>query len=80
MGEIWRRIWYLLNRSRLDRELREEMAAHVAMKGDTGPAFGNELRLRERATDEWGWGWLDRLDSSLFTIPVIYWLVALRSI
>jgi predicted permease len=65
MGEIWRRIWYLLNRSRLDRELREEMAAHVAMKGDTGPAFGNELRLRERATDEWGWGWLDRLAQDL---------------
>src|SRR5688500_2673940 len=65
MGEIWRRIWYLLNRSRLDRELREEMAAHVAMKGDAGPAFGNELRLRERATDEWGWGWLDRLAQDL---------------
>ena len=29
-GEIWRRIWYFLNRSRFERELREEMDAHRA--------------------------------------------------
>ena len=29
MGELWRRLWYFLNRSRLERELREEMEAHV---------------------------------------------------
>ncbi len=61
LAEIGRRLWYLANRSRLDRELREEMAAHRAMKGAGGPRFGNELRLREEAADAWGWTWLDRL-------------------
>ena len=36
MGELWRRVWYLLNRSRFERELREEMEAHRAMKGEIG--------------------------------------------
>ena len=61
MGEFWRRLWYLLNRSRFERELRDEMGAHAAMKGDAGPRFGNTLRLREEAADVWGWAWLDRL-------------------
>lgn len=68
MGELWRRLWYLLNRSRFERELREEMEAHramVGMKGGTGPRFGNTLRLREEARDEWGWAWLDRLAQDL---------------
>jgi len=69
MGELWRRLWYLLNRSRFERELREEMEAHRAQlttKRDEGPRFGNALRLREEARDAWGWGWLDHLvqDSS----------------
>jgi len=61
MKEVFRRIWYLLNRSRFDRELLEDMAAHREMKGETGPAFGNVLRLREEARDAWGWTWIDRL-------------------
>jgi predicted permease len=61
MGELWRRIWYFLNRSRLERELREEMAAHRAMMTPASPRFGNELRLREESSDIWGWAWLDRL-------------------
>src|SRR5690242_5791335 len=64
LGELGRRLWYLLNRSRFERELREEMAAHRAIasaSGSAGPRFGNELRLREEAADEWGWTWLDRL-------------------
>jgi predicted permease len=65
MGELWRRFWYLLNRSRFERELREEMASHVAMKGDAGPRFGNTLRLREEAADVWGWAWLDKFTQDL---------------
>lgn len=61
LGELGRRVYYLVNRARLERELREEMEAHRAMKGERGPRFGNELRLREEAADEWGWAWLDRL-------------------
>ena len=60
MGEWLRRIWYLLNRGRLEAALREEMDAHRAMMGE--PArFGNTLQLRERSRDVWGWAWLDGL-------------------
>lgn len=61
MGELWRRIWYFLNRSRFERELRDEMAAHRAMMPASGSRFGNELRLREESSDVWGWAWFDRL-------------------
>src|SRR4029077_3886446 len=49
-------------------ELHEEMEAHRAMKvdaGTPGPRFGNSLRLREEAQDQWGWAWLDRLSQDL---------------
>jgi predicted permease len=59
-GELWRRIWYLLNRSRFERELQEEMDAHREMQRGAGPRFGNTLRLREEAADQWGWTWLER--------------------
>lgn len=65
MGELWRRILFLLNRSRLERELRDEMEAHRAMKGEAGPRFGNTLRLREESSDVWGWAWLDRVRQDL---------------
>jgi hypothetical protein len=65
MGELWRRIWYLLNRSRFERELRDEMDAHRAMKREAEPRFGNARRLLEDAGDEWGWAWLDRLAQDL---------------
>jgi len=61
MGELWRRLWYLLNRSRFERELREEMDAHRAMKSGGEVPFGNALRLREEAAEQWGWQWLERL-------------------
>jgi predicted permease len=65
LAELGRRLWYLVNRSRFERELRDEMAAHRAMTGEAGPRFGNELRLREEAADEWGWTWLDNLTQDL---------------
>ena len=60
-GEIWRRIHFLLNRSRLERDLDDEMAAHRAMKQDGEPRFGSPLKLREDSRDVWGWGWWDHL-------------------
>jgi hypothetical protein len=39
-GEIWRRIHFRLNRSRLERDLDEEMAAHRAMKQGASGASG----------------------------------------
>ena len=59
LGELCRRAWYRLNRSRFERELQREMAAHREALGDVR-AFGNTLRLREESRDAWGWGWLDR--------------------
>ena len=48
----------LLNRSRLERALQQEMEAHRAALG--APArFGNVLRLREESRDVWGWTWID---------------------
>src|SRR5262245_21702466 len=61
LGELWRRFHYLLHRSRLERELEEEMAAHRAMKAPGEPPFGNPVALGEASRDVWGWGWWDRL-------------------
>jgi predicted permease len=65
IGEFWRRIHYLLHRSRFERELADEMAAHRAMKVPEEIPFGNVLRLREESRDAWGWSWLDRLAQDL---------------
>lgn len=58
IGESFRRVWYLLNRDRIDAALRREMEEHRASMGDPR-RFGNSRRLREDAHDVWGWGWLD---------------------
>lgn len=55
---IWRRLYFLLRRSKFERELAEEMSAHQEEMG-TPRGFGNTLRLREEAADIWGWRWLD---------------------
>ena len=64
--ELLRRIAYLWNRRRLERELAEEMAYHrELMSPDRRSSFGDELRLREDARETWGWTWLDRLHHDL---------------
>jgi hypothetical protein len=40
-----RRVWYFVNRRRLERELEFEMTAHRAAMGDPR-GFGNLTRLR----------------------------------
>jgi predicted permease len=60
LGEIARRVWYLLNRRRFDAALTREMDAHRAMMADPS-RFGNALRLREASRDAWGWTWLDHV-------------------
>jgi predicted permease len=64
MNQLFRRIRYLLNRRRFDRELANEMEFHREMADGNG-AFGNTLRLREEARDAWGWTWIDRLSQDL---------------
>jgi len=62
MMELLRRLSYLWNRRRLEREVAEEMAYHrEMMPPDRRMNFGDDLRLREDARESWGWTWLDRL-------------------
>ncbi len=66
MGEIFRRIRYLLNRRRFDAELENDMEFHREMAARAGRSnFGNMLRMREQAREAWGWTWLDRLVQDL---------------
>ena len=66
MGEIFRRIKYLINRRRLDAELANDMEFHREMAARAGRSnFGNTLRMREQAREAWGWTWLDRLVQDL---------------
>jgi hypothetical protein len=53
-ARVRRRLWYLLNRRRLERELEREMASHRAMMAEPH-RFGSALRLREANADVWGW-------------------------
>jgi predicted permease len=66
MGELFRRIRYLLNRRRFDAELESDMEFHREMAAQAGRRnFGNTLRMREQAQEAWGWTWLDRLIQDL---------------
>ena len=60
MKNLIRRLRYLLNRRRFDQELANDMEFHREMAAREGNRnFGNSLRLREEARDEWGWLWID---------------------
>ena len=62
MGEFFRRIHYLLNRNKLDRELQNDIEFHREMlSGESRKNFGNAALMRERSREAWGWSWLDRL-------------------
>ncbi len=60
LGEWVRRLGFLIRRRTMEDDLRREMEAHRAQMNDPR-AFGNTLRLREEASDAWGWRWLDDL-------------------
>jgi hypothetical protein len=52
MGELFRRIKYLINRRRLDAELASDMEFHREMAASAGRSnFGNTLRMQERARE-----------------------------
>ena len=60
LGEWIRRVWYLVNRRRFERELEAEMLAHRELMAEPR-RFGNPVRLREQAREVWGWRWLEDL-------------------
>jgi predicted permease len=74
MGAFLRRLLALVRRNRLDRDLDDEIAFHVAMrqsgqkKDGTDPdndllasrhQFGNVLRVKEQTRDTWVFPWLE---------------------
>lgn len=66
MGRFWRRLHHALHRTRLERELAEEMATHrEMMPPKRRDAFGNAARLQDASRDVWGWLWLDHLRRDL---------------
>ena len=74
MRKLGRRIYFLLNRRRMERELAEEMEAHRAMMSAERRAyFGNAARLSEASRDIWSWIWLEQ-----FVQDVTYGVRVLR--
>jgi len=66
VGELFRRIGYLLRRGKLAAELENDMAFHREMAAKEGRQnFGNGPRLSEEAREAWGWTWIDRLGQDL---------------
>lgn len=62
MSEFFRRIYFLLNRKRLQHELANDIAVHREMMTEgQRKEFGNPTLLREQSQEIWGWGWLERL-------------------
>lgn len=62
--EFWNRLRMRMQRSKLDRDLDEELQFHLAMKGhepDGVRPFGNRLHWHEESRDEWGWPWIEAL-------------------
>lgn len=74
MGQLFRRVYYLLNRRRLQRELENDMMAHREMMSpEQRRDFGNAGVLREHSNAVWGWGWLERfLQDVRFGARVFY--------
>ncbi len=80
MSELWRRVRMLVGCKRFDRDLEEEMRAHVEMQAEENREngmdaiearyaarrrFGNSVLLNERSREMWGWTWLERLGQDL---------------
>jgi predicted permease len=72
--ELGRRLLMLFRRGRFDSDLEEEMRLHLQLREQAeierglSPKeahyavqrrFGNDLVLREKSRDMWGWNWLD---------------------
>ncbi|MGC2695514.1 MAG: ADOP family duplicated permease [Candidatus Angelobacter sp.] len=74
MSQFFRRVYYLLNRRRLQRELENDMLAHrEMMSAELRRDFGNPALLRENSHAIWGWGWLERFfQDVLFGVRLFY--------
>ena len=64
VGELWRRLRFLLHRERFREELEEEIRLHRALRADDR-TFGNPGIIEEQSRDAWGSRWLDALSQDL---------------
>ncbi len=71
-GELWRKLTFFLRRNHYQRELREEMELHLALKREelnnddaARRRFGNSTLIVEDSRDAWGWRWLDNATQDL---------------
>ncbi|HEV2615068.1 MAG TPA: ABC transporter permease, partial [Candidatus Acidoferrales bacterium] len=80
LGELGRRVAMLVRRKQFDKEMDEEMRAHLELREKENVEngfsheeaymaarknFGNALALREVSHDSWGWAWLEHLGQDL---------------
>ncbi|HKW87147.1 MAG TPA: ABC transporter permease [Candidatus Acidoferrales bacterium] len=80
LGEFGRRIAMFFGRKKFDREMDEEIRAHVASRErdlreaglsasaactEARKTFGNPTVLREASHDAWGWRWLEQFAQDL---------------
>ena len=65
MHESLRRLRYLLQRRRFDRELAGDLEFHRQMAERAGRPLPHTLLLREQSRDAWGWTWIDRFAQDL---------------
>jgi predicted permease len=66
MGGFFRRIYFLFNRRRLERELQNDIDFHREMlSAESRKDFGNPTLMRERSREAWGFEWLDRMAQDL---------------
>jgi putative ABC transport system permease protein len=76
LGELWRRLLFLFNRGRFNREMEEEVRFHLESRANenrgsgmgTNEAvfaarrrFGNAALLKEKSREAWGWSAIDHL-------------------
>ena len=67
MGEIWRRVRYILDRRRQEQNLADEMRLHQDLAGQASPnrSFGNLTQLRESSRAVWIWPFLETFAQDL---------------
>jgi predicted permease len=76
LRELWFRLTYPTRKGRIERELREEMELHLALRTEqlekaglshrhaaavARRQFGNRSRIASASRDAWGWHWLEGL-------------------
>src|SRR5450755_3242369 len=71
MGELWRRLRYLLHRKQLEQDMADEMRLHLDLRAASvgGAAahqrFGNVTQLHENGRAVWGWSLAETMAQDL---------------